>query len=411
MPCDGGVTTRRAIASVAVVMALIGWGCNSRLLRPPLTIYVDGGGRQVSANVRERDYRFNSVLLSYFPSSAPVHPGDAVNFEVRDSGEPHTVAMGRLVDRAIAALGTLGGAEGIRTIEQLPQMRALPSVFPNTISDDAPRLNASAAERCFLERGAPAVSSSGGAEACPEQDQPDFDGRHELFSSGFLQEGEPFRIKIAGDVRPGTYGFMCLVHRSAMTGAIEVRASDVARPPVAEMRQQGQDEENEVISTLEPAARRSVTASRDVILAGTGPVGRARGAVTSFIPELARVSVGEPLTWQLYGMHTIAFEPSRDAQEGILLEDRDGIHVNLDAWRAVSGPAPPAAAVAFPPTEPALDISGGMWSGEGSFSSGVLRATAPATISYTLTFTEAGTYRYRCLVHPRMRGRVAVEGN
>ena len=409
MPCDGAVTKARAIASATVVMALLGAGCNSRLIRPPLTIYVDGGGRQVSATVRERDYHFNSVMLSFFPSRAPVHPGDAVNFELRDSGEPHTVAMGRLVDRALTALSTLGGTEGSRTIEGLPQMQKLPSVFPNTVSGDSPRVNASAARRCFLDSGSPPVSSSGGAPACRERDQPEFDGTHEFYSSGYLEEGEPFRVKLASDLRPGAYAFMCLVHRSSMTGAIEVRASDVERPPVAEMREQGRDQENEVTSTLEPPARRSAQRNEDTVLAGTGPVGRARGLLSSFIPELKRTKAGEPVTWELFGTHSISFEPSRDAEEGILIEDDDGVHLNLDAWRAVSSVSDPRA-FSFPPAEPTLEINGGTWSGEGAFSSGVLRATAPATITYTLAFEDPGTFRYRCLVHPRMRGRVLVDG-
>lgn len=393
---------------MAVVIALFGAGCNSRLIRPPLTIFVDGGGRQIGTTVRERDYRFNSVMLSFLPSRAPVHPGDAVNFELRDSGEPHTVAMGRLVDRAITALSTLGGTEGIRTIEGLPQMRALPSLFPNSVSGDSPRVNASAAERCFLDSGTPPVATEGGAPACEERDQPEFDGTHELYSSGFLEEGEPFRVKLASDLRPGAYAFMCLVHRSSMTGAIEVRAKDVDRPPVAEVREQGRDQENEVVATLEPPARRSVQRRGDTVLAGTGPVGRARGLVSSFIPERARARVGTPVTWELFGMHSISFDPSRDAEEGIVIEDRDGVHLNLDAWRAVGSPSDPRA-FSFPPAEPALEIDGGTWSGEETFSSGVLRATAPATITYSLEFAEPGTYRYRCLVHPRMRGRIVVE--
>lgn len=409
MPCDGGVTKPRALASAVVVMALISTGCNSRLLRPPVTIFADAGGRQVSARIADRDHRFNSALLSFFPSRVPLHPGDAVNFEVRDSGEPHTVALGKLVDRAITALGALGLTEGIRTIEGLPEMRKLPSVFPNTIEDGSPRVNASAADRCFLDRGAPAVSTTGGAAACEERDQPEFDGTQEFYSSGFLEEGEPFRVKLGADTRPGVYSFMCLVHRSSMIGSIEVRPTDVERPPVADIRQQARDEENEVAGTLEQPARRAAIRDEDGVLAGTGPVGRQRGLLSSFIPEEATVPRGEPLTWELYGTHSISFDPSRNAQEGILIEDGDGVRINADAWDPVESTAVPAAAVSFPPQEPLVEIDGGTYSGEGAFSSGILRATAPAVVTYKLTFETAGTYRYRCLVHPRMRGRVVVE--
>ena len=403
------MTKSRAIASAVVVMALISAGCNSRLLRPPVTIYADGGGRQVTATVADRDHRYNSALLSFFPSRVPLHPGDAVNFEVRDSGEPHTVALGKLVDRAITALGTLGLTEGIKTIEGLPQMQRLPSVFPNTIEGQSPRVNASAADRCFVDRGAPAVSTTGGARACEDRAQTEFDGTQEFYSSGFLAEGEPFRVKLSADTRPGQYSFMCLVHRSSMIGAIEVRPTDVERPPVADVRQQATDEENEVAGTLEQPARRAASRDGDGILAGTGPVGRQRGLISSFIPEEATVRRGEPVTWELYGTHSISFDPSRDAQLGILIEDGDGVRINPDAWDPVESSPPPAAALSFPPTQSLVEIDGGTYSGQGAFSSGILRATAPAVVKYTLTFEEAGTYRYRCLVHPRMRGRVVVE--
>lgn len=392
-----------------VVMALITAGCNSRLLRPPVTIFADGGGRQVTATIAERDYSFNSVLLSFFPSSVPLHPGDALNFEVRDSGEPHTVALGKLVDRAITALGTLGLTEGIKTIEALPQMRKLPSVFPNTIKDGSPRVNASAADRCFLDTGTPPVSTTGGAAACEDRDQPEFDGTQEFYSSGFLEEGEPFRVKLSADTRPGEYAFMCLVHRSSMVGSIEVRPKNVERPPVADIRQLAKDEENEVVGTLEQPARRAASRLQDAILAGTGPVGRSRGLLSSFIPKDAKVQRGEPVRWELYGTHTISFDPSRDAQEGILIEDDDGPRINPDAWDPVGSTSPSAAAVSFPPTQALVEVDGGTYSGQGFFSSGVLRATAPAVVSYELTLAKAGTYRYRCLVHPRMRGRLVVE--
>jgi plastocyanin len=108
-------------------------------------------------------------------------------------------------------------------------------------------------------------------------------------------------------------------------------------------------------------------------------------------------------------MHSISFDPSRDAQEGVLIEEGDGVRINPEAWDPVESTPPPAAALSFPPTQSLVEIDGGTYSGEGAFSSGILRATAPAVVKYTLTFEEAGTYRYRCLVHPRMRGRVVVE--
>jgi plastocyanin len=392
-----------ALAALVVLAA----GCNSRLIRPPATVYADGGSRAIGASVAEQEGRFSSVMSSFFPSLIALHPGDAVNFEVRDSGEPHTIALGRLVDAALTALDTLETTADLRAIEGLPQMRALPTVFPSTVPG-TPRVNRSAAERCFLTRGSPPVSPTGGARACPEREQPDFDGTQVFYSGGYLQEGEPFRVKLADGVRPGIYGFMCLVHRAAMTGAIEVRPATVERPPVSEVREQAKLEEDEVASSLGTVARRVLPRTGDPVLAGAGPAGRARGLLSSFVPREASIDPGDPLTWELFGMHSISFDPERQAREGVLLEDRDGVRVNLDAWRPVDSPAQPAAALAYPPTLAVASVDGGSWDGEGRFSSGILRATSPAKVLYTLRFTKAGTYNYLCVVHQPMRGTVRV---
>lgn len=363
----------------------------------------------MTATVADVEHRYDSVLFSYFPSRVPLHPGDAINFEVRDTGEPHTAALGKLVDAAVNAIGALGSVDDLRKVEALPEMRRLPTVFPN-VPGGRPRANRSASDRCILERGRPRVSERGGAPACEERVQPDFDGTQAFFSSGYLEEGEPFRVRLASDIRPGSYSFMCLVHRSQMFGAIEVRPPGVERPRVADVRKQASEEEDAVVSTLEQAARRAAARKEpDAVLAGTGPVGTLRGMISSFIPNEFVTRPGGTVSWQLFGTHSISFEPSRDAEEGILVEDREGVDINVDAWRTVGGPSPPAAAVSYLSAEPKLVVRGGTWSGEGTLSSGVLRSTPPASVVYELTFAKAGIYRYRCLVHSRMRGVVRVQ--
>ncbi len=396
----------RGAVCVALAVAFVASGCNSTLIRPPATVYADAGSRAIGASVGDLEGRFSSVLVSFFPSLVPLHPGDAVNFEVRDSGEPHSVALGRLVDTAVTALAELPTTAGVKTIEDLPQMKKLPSVLPGSVLGGA-KVNGSAAERCFIDSGAPSVSLGGGTVPCEERDQPEFDGRQAFYSSGYLKEGEPFRVKLSPEIDPGTYSFMCLVHRSSMIGAIEVREPTVDRPPVAELRQEARAEENEVASTLEPTARSALTRQEETLLAGTGPEGRARGLLSSFVPNVARVRRNIPITWELYGMHSIAFNPSRKARDGILIEEGDGVRINEEAWEPVPSGQDPAA-LAFPPSAPNVEVDGGTWSGDGEFRSGLLRATPPATVDYSMKISKAGTYRYLCLVHPTMRGSVEV---
>jgi plastocyanin len=63
----------------------------------------------------------------------------------------------------------------------------------------------------------------------------------------------------------------------------------------------------------------------------------------------------------------------------------------------------------YPPTATHVAVKGGSWDGEGTLSSGVLRASQPTVLTYELKFTKPGIYRYQCLVHRRMRGRVLVQ--
>jgi hypothetical protein len=60
-------------------------------------------------------------------------------------------------------------------------------------------------------------------------------------------------------------------------------------------------------------------------------------------------------------------------------------------------------------TKPTYDIDGGTWDGSGFISSGLL-ASEPYS-RYTLRVSKAGTYKFACLVHPRMVGRLVVEPN
>jgi len=70
----------------------------------------------------------------------------------------------------------------------------------------------------------------------------------------------------------------------------------------------------------------------------------------------------------------------------------------------------PAAAGEFPPPDDAkpLLIDGGKWDGTGARSTGIIGSLPPRFIAVKQTFTKAGTYTLRCLVHPEMKGEVKV---
>lgn len=399
---------RRSFALVFAV-AFVAAGCNSRLIRPPVTIDVDGGESRVGTTINETRYHDPVAFHSFFPSTVPVHAGDTVRFAFQLSGEPHTVALGRLVDRAVAAVEALGPTAPLANIERLAEMRRIPAVFPHVVeSGTSAQVNASASDPCFLDDGRPSVSRTGGADRCPERRQPDFTGRQAFYSSGVIEDGESFRVKLDGDMEPGTYRFMCLVHRSAMTGSIEVVPAEQDRPRVSEIRKRSRDDLRQAVNTLEPSERRAVARRSGPILAGTGPLGTTVGFVTAFIPDERTVETGEPVTWKFFQAHTISFGATGRANDGIIVHRNGSRVINLEAFRSRQSSALPSSALRYVPPKRDVAIDGGSWSGEGSFSSGVIRATPPADVTYTLRFTKPGEYRYVCLVHSRMRGRILV---
>jgi plastocyanin len=403
------MTAGHRIGAGIVALLLIGSACNSKLLRPPAIVFVDAGEHVIGVTLDEVRYRFPSAFLAYLPSRIPLHPGDALNFQLQDTGEPHTVAMGRTIDRALSSVEALGVGADLPVIEKLGFMKRVPSVFPAKLQGKTPRILRSAAEPCYLDKGAPAVSAAGGNKACREVDQPAFRGTQSFYSSGVIEEGEPFRVKLSGDIEPGTYRFMCLVHRSAMTGAVEVVPKSATRPTVAQLRKSAQDEEREVATSLETPARDAVRRERGPILAGAGPSGNARGLATAYFPRDSKAKADEVITWRLFGTHSISFSPDRDAEEGILIGKRGGtLRANPDAWKPVRGPALPPQIFSYPPPIAAFSIDGGTWNGDDTFSSGIIRATPPANVSYKLRITKPGKYKYSCLVHESMRGTIEI---
>jgi plastocyanin len=196
-----------------------------------------------------------------------------------------------------------------------------------------------------------------------------------------------------------------------MTGTLEVVDTGASRPAVAQLREQADREQDEIASTLEPAARDAATdADPDggPILAGTGPEGLSRGFVSAFFDRETRAEVDAPVRWTFHRAHTISFNPSREAKEGFVLEDGDGVRVNEDAFAPVGSEGPPSDLTKVVPAKKAYVIDGGTWDGDGEWSSGVIRATPPTAVTYEMRFAKAGTYRYFCLIHPSMHGRIEI---
>lgn len=354
---------------------------------------------------------FNGEFGTYSPSTLSAHPGDTVKFSLpRFSGVPHTVTFGTLVDAAVTKLDQLGPQALPVAQEETPEMLKLPDVFPHGAPQGPPSPNQSAAQPCYLATGVPPLSLPGGAAACPKTAQPDFDGTQAFYNSGMLaKDGDQFEMKLSSGIKPGTYAFMCLIHRGVMTAKLTVAASGDNIPSPAEVTAAGQKQFDDLVTKVKPAADAAQKATPDKATMGTGDPTTPNVVVADFGPKSISIPVGGTVTWNVFAFHSLAFNAT-DADVGVVNKQADG------SWAFAPKAGPPAgfnvppAAFTFPPpaTSKPLMVDLGSYDGAGFKNTGIVGSVPPQFISFKLKFTKAGTIPFRCLVHPDMKGEIKV---
>jgi plastocyanin len=382
-----------------------------------------GGGASAGAqtfkvDVDGRGKAINEAFLAYFPSVLRVHAGDTVVFRMAGNGEPHTVTLGTLADRAVSGYEALTPQE--RQAPHPPlSLEAADGALPQLLPQGPGDAIQSAANRCFVESGAP------GAALCPNSQhvQPEFDGSQSFYNSGWLNSDQRFSVHLSNSTAPGTYRFMCLLHRESMSGRIVVVPSSANVQSPAAQYAAGQRQLAAVQAKLLPAATalRSGKPPLPVALPGANPVLAGSGSqnvdeaeITQFGPSKVHIPVGGSVTWYLIGPHSITFNSNANDDDIRLVAPDGTVHLNPKAVAPVNSPGEPA------PTSNGGGPSNGpprfrvvassSWNGRGFHNSGVfVNSFGPPLIEgYKLTFTKAGTYRYICTVHDRMKGEVDV---
>lgn len=333
-----------------------------------------------------------SAFLAYFPSELSVRPGDTIEFPLWDSGEPHTVTFGTIIDEAIAAVA--GGAD--------PESDPAIQKVPRLLTEEPGDANQVAANPCFVAEGDPP------ADACFDREQPAFDGTQSFYNSGWLGAETGFSVTLADDISPGTYNFICLLHAPDMAGTITVvddGAEVLAPEAVSEQAVARIDEAAGQISVAIEAAAGNPP---DQALAGVLTESVMNGLGIVFVPEDVTVQAGEAVTWTVLGPHTVSFNASEEAIGPRVVAPDGTIHVNAPALMPAGGPGQEPPTGPPDPDAPPVLIDAGEWDGTGFLSSGVILSFPPALAQYRVTFTEPGTYPYNCLIHPDMRGTVTV---
>ena len=130
----------------------------------------------------------------------------------------------------------------------------------------------------------------------------------------------------------------------------------------------------------------------------------------AFFPSLITIQVGDSVQWHLNGFHTVTFpgtmRPYPFAVSTAATQPLTNDAAGKPFWW--SGTAPQ---VIISPLSVLPQGRPGVTSGAQIHSSGLLRifqAGRSRPAPFTLTFRKVGVYRYRCAVHPGMRGVIRV---
>lgn len=405
---------------VVLIVALVASSCRGGS---------DSGPQTRTVRVDYASDEFASVLFAYFPLKVTVRPGDTVAFKQTWTGEPHTVTMGRMVDKAFKVFAPL--IERFRKGEEVsdeeiesPPIKAASEPLPEFFAGED-ELGQNAAQPCYLETGAPPKDPK---QACAKRAQPEFNGRQTYYNSGFIPYGGPrgnqFTVKLARDIKPGTYTYYCNVHGPPMSGQIQVKPAGSSIPSEDEVNEEAFKQIERKAAPLRRALDRAKRTGRWSYEGASAQgnfaglfVPKVFGGLNEFVPKNIKARVGSKVTWSVIGFHTISFKVP--PYFPIFTIAKDGaVAFNKRAEEPAGGapPPPPEPSNNGPPEEaPAAgqkgppapkEIDGGAWDGSRFWSTGTV--SGEPYLKYSLTFTKRGRYEYACLIHPKMVGTVTV---
>ncbi len=273
-----------------------------------------------------------------------------------------------------------------------------------------------AGQPCYLTKGLPPKDED---DPCSEgqQRQPEFDGNASYYNSGVIPyegpQGNTFRVKLAGDIAPGTYFFYCAVHGPDQSTELEVKPSGSTVASQADVNRRARREIEEfakpMVEVFNDAKDGEISDAGETIEAPfAGLDVPVHGILNEMIPKTIRADVGEKVTWKLMGAdHSISFDVPRYfpimrfANSGKI-----SLNPRLEEPAGGSPPLPEDGEHGPDDSGGVIKVDGGTYDGSGFWSSGLISADPYA--EYSLRFSEPGTYKYACLLHPPMVGTVVV---
>jgi plastocyanin len=399
-----------------------------------------GCGLPGAANDHERnvliDYHFDqyaAVFAAYFPKQVTVHPGDTVVFKQSWSGEPHTVTMGTAVDEVYSVIWKYlkdGPPFPVKPPDDPAALAAINKIgaLPQAGSQSAFQFVQQGAQPCYVESG---KVPDPGDKPCPNRTLKPFNGRQVFYNSGIIpyqgDQGNTYRLAIAPDAVPGTHYYFCLIHGPLMSGAVTIAPANQAIPSQAAVNTEAQKQLSKLSGPFQKAFKDAqARGGGQVNLAGVETPQTIDGSLTEFVPRTIKVKARAKVTWRIVGdTHTVSFNVPKYLPEITVAKDGSVTYsdqtMNPVAAPGFPPPSPPGNGSSSggppsgppsgpPPPPPPVHVDAGNYDGSHFLSSGLGAPTDPSQeVTYSVTFTKPGTYKYACLIHPQMVGEVDVQ--
>ncbi|MEA2202012.1 MAG: hypothetical protein QOI89_2608 [Solirubrobacteraceae bacterium] len=345
-----------AAASLAMVVGLPAAGSAARGLVAPVS-----AGPPQPLPVKHLD------LNGFFPGTTQIHVGDSVRFSIN----------------------------GFHTVTFLAAGQKLPApIIPGAGTLVSGQLDAAGAPFWFNGQPKQIINPTA---ALPS-------GSRRYNGSGFLNSGlpvpslppAPFVVKFT---KAGKFSFNCIVH-PGMRGTVRVLPKRKHVPSAARDRLAAAEQAESAVAAATALAK--VKPPTATVFAGNDS-----GAVTwlRFFPENLKVKVGTPVEFKLVSrreIHTVTIGPA--AYTTAIESSFTTPELNLNG--------PPTLVVnprgAYPSDPPPLPAFNGANHGNGFEGTGILAGGGPLPSSARITFTKPGVYRYECVVHSEMDGKITV---
>lgn len=382
---------RALVFAALLTLALAAAGCGSSKKSSS-----SSGGETRTVQMDGVTSAFHGSFLAYFPKTVTVHPGDTVAIHGNWSGEPHSVTMGTLVEKGLAAAAKSNpNGPPPKAYAQLPEM----------ISQTGANVAQAAARPCYLQTGAPPKDPK---TACKQVTQPPFDGTQTYYSSGWIMPGKTWTLKLAANIKPGRYRYYCDLHGADMSGSIVVVPKSQSIPSQSQVDSKGKAELQAMVNAANPAYQAAKAGKYPVKgnLAGVLSQKAQQVSINEFVSNTVKAKVGKPVSWTFIGGHTLTLGGPENDQPVLTTAPDGSIQLRKSAVAPAGGPGVPPPSNS--PKAKGATVDGGTYSGTGLHSTGLVLSFPPQFATYKLRFSKPGTYTFDCLLHPHMEGKVVV---